>query len=170
MDCATWKYANLLFVSLGVSRACIQGSQTALPAEDILHCLFIGIERRRKILLLLFYVIQRLIDLILLPLHSRNMAEQSSQLRNKLAPRSHLNERLRFTLFPFSIRARSQTAISPANRLKSRTCVSSSLDQRLTISSIVLPLSMDGGGTAIEVFVLLDAAALAPGAEIDGAM
>ncbi len=92
MDCATWKYANLLFISLGVSRACIQGSQAALPTEDILHCLFIGIERRGKILLLLFYMIQRLIDLILLPFHGCNMAEQSGQLQDKLAPRSHSNE------------------------------------------------------------------------------
>ena len=51
------------------------------------------------------------------------------------------------TLLPFSISARSHTATSLANLLNSRTCVSRSADHLLTISSIVLPLSMDGGGT-----------------------
>jgi hypothetical protein len=52
------------------------------------------------------------------------------------------------TLYPLSIKARSQTATSPANLLNSRTWVSSSVDHLLTISSMVLPLSIDGGGTA----------------------
>jgi hypothetical protein len=51
------------------------------------------------------------------------------------------------TLCPFSIRARSHTATSPANLLNSRTWVSRSADHLLTISSIVLPLSIEGGGT-----------------------
>jgi len=43
--------------------------------------------------------------------------------------------------------ARSHTATSPANLWNSRTWVSRSVDHLLTISSIVLPLSIDGGGT-----------------------
>ena len=46
------------------------------------------------------------------------------------------------------MRARSQTATSAANLLKSRTLVSSSVVHLFTISSSVLPLSMDGGGIA----------------------
>ena len=52
------------------------------------------------------------------------------------------------TLLPFSMRARSQTATSAANRLNSRTLVSSSVVHLFTISSSVLPLSIDGGGIA----------------------
>jgi hypothetical protein len=52
------------------------------------------------------------------------------------------------TLLPFSMRARSQTATSAANLLKSRTLVSSSVVHLFTISSRVLPLSMDGRGIA----------------------
>lgn len=51
------------------------------------------------------------------------------------------------TLFPFSIRERSHTATSLANLLNSRTCVSNSVDHLLTISSIVFPRNMEGGGT-----------------------
>lgn len=53
------------------------------------------------------------------------------------------------TLFPFSISALSHTATSPANFVNSRTWVSSSLDHLFTISSMVLPRNIDGGGTAI---------------------
>lgn len=60
-----------------------------------------------------------------------------------------MHERNRPTLLPFSISARSQTAISPANLANSRTCVSRSDDHRFTISSIVLPRNIEGGGTAI---------------------
>ena len=55
---------------------------------------------------------------------------------------------VRPTLLPFSMRARSQTATSAANLLNSRTLVSSSVVHLFTISSNVLPLSMDGGGIA----------------------
>ena len=58
------------------------------------------------------------------------------------------------TLLPFSTRARSHTATSPANLLNSLTCTSNSDDHLLTISSIVLPLSADGGAITIEVDVL----------------
>lgn len=67
------------------------------------------------------------------------------------------------TLFPFSIRARSHTATSPANLLNSLTCVSRSVDHRLTISSIVLPLSIDGGGT--DIFAAVVVAESAPALE-----
>lgn len=56
---------------------------------------------------------------------------------------------LSLTLLLFSIRARSQTETSLANLVNSRTCVSNSEVHLLTISSIVLPLSIDGGGTEI---------------------
>ena len=48
---------------------------------------------------------------------------------------------------PLSMSARSHTAISVARRLNSFTCVSKSDDHLLTISSIVFPLIIDGGGT-----------------------
>lgn len=57
------------------------------------------------------------------------------------------------------MRARSQTAISVASRLNSFTLVSRSDDHLLTISSIVFPLSIEGGGTEID----------AAGAEVDPA-
>lgn len=65
----------------------------------------------------------------------------------------------RLTLLLFSMSARSHTATSVANWLNSRTWVSNSVVQRFTISSIVLPLRMDGGGTDIAVDVIdVDAA------------
>lgn len=66
------------------------------------------------------------------------------------------------TLVPFSMRARSHTATSLAYLLNSRTCTSRSEDHLLTISSIVLPLRADGGGTATTGAV--DAAFVAAGA------
>lgn len=54
-------------------------------------------------------------------------------------------------MFPLSINVRSQTATSPARRSNSRTWVSSSEDHLFTISSIVFPRSMDGGGTDIPI-------------------
>ena len=60
------------------------------------------------------------------------------------------------TLLPFSMRARSQTATSAANRLNSRTLVSSSVVHLFRISSSVLPLSMDGGGIATTGPAVLD--------------
>lgn len=61
--------------------------------------------------------------------------------------------RSKHTLLPFSIKARSHTATSPANLLNSRTCTSNSDDHLFTISSMVFPLSADGGGTTTEVAV-----------------
>lgn len=46
------------------------------------------------------------------------------------------------------MRALSHTDTSAANLLNSLTCVSSSLDHLLTISSIVFPRNKEGGGTA----------------------
>ena len=65
------------------------------------------------------------------------------------------------TLLPFSIRARSQTATSAANLLNSLTLVSSSVVHLFTISSSVLPLSIDGGGIATTGPVVLGAVVLA---------
>lgn len=65
----------------------------------------------------------------------------------------------RLTVLPLSMRALSQTAISPASLLNSRTWVSRSEDHLLTISSIVLPRSKDGGGTAIAEVVFVGARA-----------
>ena len=53
------------------------------------------------------------------------------------------------TLFPFSINDRSQTATSVANLLNSFTCDSRSEDHLFTISSIVFPLSIEGGWAVI---------------------
>lgn len=54
------------------------------------------------------------------------------------------------TLLLFSMRARSHTATSPANLLNSFTWLSRSADHLLTISSMVLPRSIDGGGTDMD--------------------
>lgn len=77
------------------------------------------------------------------------MAIQGRKLRKQWGDQIFDAERSykKLTLFPFSIKARSQTATSPANLLNSRTCVSSSDDHLLTISSIVLPFSIEGGCT-----------------------
>lgn len=72
---------------------------------------------------------------------------------------------LRLTLFPFSIRARSQTATSPANLLNSRTWASRSADHLFTISSIVLPLSIEGGGTEMLAVVEVPDVRLVDGAD-----
>ena len=73
---------------------------------------------------------------------------------------------------PFSMSARSQTATSLANLLNSRTCVSSSVDHRFTISSIVFPRSIDGGATAVVVVVApsVDVPAAAGAAPAAGAV
>ena len=58
------------------------------------------------------------------------------------------------------MRARSQTATSAANLLNSFTLVSSSVVHLFTISSSVLPLSIDGGGIATTGPVVLDVVVL----------
>jgi hypothetical protein len=66
--------ADALFVPLSISWPCIEGSKTStLTTEYFLHCFFIGIQSRREILLLLLDVIQRLINVILLPLSCQYM-------------------------------------------------------------------------------------------------
>lgn len=71
------------------------------------------------------------------------------------------------TLLPFSMSARSQTEISAANLWKSLVLASSSSVHVLMISSRDLPLSIDGGGTAIAAEdAVLVLARLAAGAAV----
>ena len=77
------------------------------------------------------------------------MLVQRRDLRNPISLRLHIRQLLKVTVFPLSMSARSQTLISPASRLNSFTCASKSLDHLLTISSMVFPRNIDGGGTAM---------------------
>lgn len=71
------------------------------------------------------------------------------------------------TLFPLSTSARSQTATSPAYWPNSLTWVSSSAVHLFTISSRVLPRSIDGAGTDIWVDVV-PAGVVVVGTLVDG--
>lgn len=86
------------------------------------------------------------------------MLEERGDLQEKMVGASDPDKgRSRLSVLavlPFSIKVRSQTATSPASLLNSRTFVSRSEDHLLTISSIVFPRSIDGGGTDIAVAVL----------------
>lgn len=146
------QYEGSLFVPLGVSRSSVEGPQSAAFSKKLFCRSLVRIQRRGEILLLLLDVVKSLINVILFPLHSLDMGKQSSQLYHILSDDGFdecgVNKN---TLLPFSIKARSHTATSPANLLNSRTCTSSSDDHLFTISSMVFPLSADGGGTATEV-------------------
>jgi hypothetical protein len=88
---------------------------------------------------------------VLVRLQGRGRREQPAGAhivrKNKATMSPRLADRYMLTVLPFSMRARSQTAISAAYVLNSRTWVSRSADHLLTISSMVLPRSMDGAGT-----------------------
>jgi hypothetical protein len=98
-------------------------------------------------------VIERLVDLALLTLRSENHVVQRRELVGRCQQLPQIHEDA-LTLFPFWISARSHALTSLAYVLKSRTWLSRSVVHFVTISSTVLPRSIDGGFAAAEVAVV----------------
>ena len=124
---------DALLVALGVGRACVQCAEVAtLATEDLLCRLFVCVESGGEVFLLLLNVVERLVDIGLFPLSRENGSVQTLNLCGKrLIYIKQGDEAIIIiartrTLFPFSIKARSQTCTSLANLLNSRTCVSRS--------------------------------------------
>lgn len=70
---------NLLFIPFGVSRSCIKSQGPAFP-EKLFRRSLVGIQRHGEILLLLFDIVEGLIDIILFPLQSLDVGKESSKL------------------------------------------------------------------------------------------
>jgi hypothetical protein len=88
---------HLLFVSLGVSRACVERPQVStLTTEDVCHLLLVCFNYGSEFFFLLFDVFQRLVNIILLSFGSQNIVIQSRELQNGVrgkacpAPRTYV--------------------------------------------------------------------------------
>lgn len=74
---------HLLFVSLSVSRACVESPQVStLTTEDICHLLLVRFNYGSEFFFLLFDVFQRLVNVILLSFGGQNIVIQCRELQN----------------------------------------------------------------------------------------
>lgn len=79
------KAQHLLFVSLSVRRAGIKRPEgSTLTTENIRHLLLVHLNCSTELPFLLFDVIQRLVNIILLPFGGQNMAVQSRKLQDSI--------------------------------------------------------------------------------------
>lgn len=75
---------NLLFVPLGVSRSSIKRPQGPAFPKKLIRRSLISVQCRREVLLLLFDMVERLINIILFALQSLDMGKKSSKLDCRL--------------------------------------------------------------------------------------
>lgn len=72
---------NALFITFRVGRPSIKRPEAStLTSQDLLSNLFVSVKRVGKIFLLLFNVVKRLVDIVLLPFRCRHMAVKSRDL------------------------------------------------------------------------------------------
>jgi hypothetical protein len=159
-----------LSVSLCVRRAHVDHPQSASRSiEDFLCLLLVLIKLGDQLFLLLFDMIQILIDSVLrclcfknFAVEGRNLSEVSRQLvRRKAAAR---------TYWPFSTSARSHCATSLAAAANSLAWSSSSVAHFFITSSIVFPRNTDGAGIggAVVAFVVVGVAVAGAAVRIVG--
>ena len=73
--------ADVLLVTLSVGRPGVERAEAAaLPAEDLLSRLLVCVERRAEVPLLLFDMLEGLVDVGLLPFCSQNGGVETGEL------------------------------------------------------------------------------------------
>ncbi len=77
---------NALFITFSVGRPSIERPEAStLTSQDLLSNLFVSVKRIGKIFLLLFNMVERLIDVVLFPFRCRHMAVKSRDLGDNIS-------------------------------------------------------------------------------------
>lgn len=79
------KTSHILFVPFGICGTSVKSSQaTSLSADNLICDLFISLQRRREVLLLLLDVVEGLVNIILFTFRSQNCSVESTQLQEQI--------------------------------------------------------------------------------------